>query len=202
VQNLENTRFILRLCARSLSFKDLRAKSRQHWGYEWRQGWHFPSWDGRVRPTASCPVPSFPDENSGLGKWAEWGHNRRRLIVKERYRLQIMLSHSSYLSQGSGSSEKAARNTAREIPSASLGAGSSARWKARAFRMTPWTGDNFAKNGCAPAAPALAAAIAKMLHQRSFSRESRWYREPECREPQISRSLEEIARTLRQRNLG
>jgi len=32
-QNLENKRFILRLCARSLSLKELHAKSREHGSY-------------------------------------------------------------------------------------------------------------------------------------------------------------------------
>jgi hypothetical protein len=32
-QNIENTRFILRLCARPLSLQELHAKSREHGGY-------------------------------------------------------------------------------------------------------------------------------------------------------------------------
>jgi hypothetical protein len=37
MQNLENKRFILPLCARSLSFKDLHAKSREHASYGGRR---------------------------------------------------------------------------------------------------------------------------------------------------------------------
>ncbi len=33
LQNLENKGLILRLCARSLSSKELHAKSREHWSY-------------------------------------------------------------------------------------------------------------------------------------------------------------------------
>src|SRR5208282_3121850 len=36
LQNPEKTRFILRLCARSLSLKELHAKSRQHGSYGWQ----------------------------------------------------------------------------------------------------------------------------------------------------------------------
>jgi len=58
MQNLENKRFILPLCARSLSLKDLHAKSREHGSYGGRRtvltshfgtgtGWAFGTGSGR-----------------------------------------------------------------------------------------------------------------------------------------------------------
>ena len=43
LQDLEKTTVILRLPARSLSLKELRAKSREHWSYSGR---YFPFWNG------------------------------------------------------------------------------------------------------------------------------------------------------------
>ena len=54
LQNLEKTRVILPLCARSLSLKELRAKSREHWSYGGRD---VPLWNKRTslgRGSRSC----------------------------------------------------------------------------------------------------------------------------------------------------
>src|SRR5208282_1800446 len=67
LQNLENKRFILPLPARSLSLKDLYAKSREHWGYG---GVALPFWEKGGLPGTSFASHTWfglPLGGPGLG---------------------------------------------------------------------------------------------------------------------------------------
>jgi hypothetical protein len=64
VQNIENMRVILRLCARSLSLKELRAKSRQHGSYSVRRPGtesRFGTW--RCTCGSDCQRTYYPTDN-------------------------------------------------------------------------------------------------------------------------------------------
>jgi hypothetical protein len=62
LQNLENKSVNLRLCARSLSFKDLHAKSRKHGSYAWASDLTVPILDRRAADigTFACALSFAP----------------------------------------------------------------------------------------------------------------------------------------------
>ena len=66
LQNLEKTRVILPLCARSLSLKELHAKSREHWSYGGRD---VPFWNSArhlERGLEAAPSPGSDCQRSTI----------------------------------------------------------------------------------------------------------------------------------------